>query len=118
RLPSDDDLARFKRSDTSLFLPGAQFKYRRELEPPDASEGFSRIEVVPFVRRRIADFVNRAVIVACDEVDGLVRLAGPLCKFRDAGYRLLGISWQPQIAAEKQSVEGVKATFARECERL
>ena len=26
-------------------LPAVQFRYQRELEPPDASEGFSRIEV-------------------------------------------------------------------------
>ncbi len=118
RLPSDDDLAQFRRSDVALFLPGAQFKYRRELEPPDASEGFSRVDVVPFVRRRDSDFVNRAVIVSCDEVGDLVRLASRLREFRDAGYRLLGISWQPEIAEGKRSEAVVKTMFARECERL
>ena len=118
RLPSDDDLTRFRRSDAALFLPGAQFKYRRELEPPDESEGFSHIEVVPFVRRQDSNFVNRAVIVSCDDVDDLVRLASRLSEFRDAGYRLLGISWQPEIAEGNRSEEVVKAMFARECERL
>jgi len=118
RLPSDDDLAKFRRSDVAAFLPAAQFRYRRELEPPDASEGFSRVDVVPFVRRHDPDFVNRAVIVACDDVGDLVRIASRLREFRDDGYRLLGISWQPEIAEGKQSEETVKAMFARECERL
>ena len=118
RLPSDDDLTRFRRADAALFLPGAQFKYRRELEPPDESEGFSHIEVVPFVRRQDSNFVNRAVIASCDDVDDLVRLASRLSEFRDAGYRLLGISWQPEIAEGNRSEEVVKAMFARECERL
>jgi histidinol phosphatase-like enzyme/predicted kinase len=118
RLPSDDDFTRFKRSDAALFLPGAQFKYRRDLEPPDASEGFSQIEIVPFVRRQDSDLVNRAVIVSCDDVADLVRLAPRLREFRDAGYRLLGISWQPEIAEGKRSEDSVKAAFARECERV
>jgi aryl-alcohol dehydrogenase-like predicted oxidoreductase/predicted kinase len=121
RLPSDDELAQIRRSDVALFLPGAQFKYRRELEPPDASEGFSRVDVVPFVRRQesdFVDFVNRAVIVSCDDVGDLVRLAPRLREFRDAGYRLLGISWQPEIAEGTRSEDVVKAMFARESERL
>jgi len=118
RLPSDDDLAQLRRSDVAAFLPSAQFKYRRELEPPDASEGFSRIDIVPFVRRQESDFVNRAVIVSCDDVGDLGRLAPRLREFRAAGYRLLGITWQPEVAEGKRSEEIVKAMFARECERL
>jgi aryl-alcohol dehydrogenase-like predicted oxidoreductase/histidinol phosphatase-like enzyme/predicted kinase len=117
RLPSDE-LEQLRRSDVALFLPGAQFKYRRELEPPDASEGFSQIEIVPFVRRQDPDFINRAVIVSCDEVDDLMRLASKLREFRDAGYKLLGISWQPEIAEGTRSAHEVKTMFARECERL
>ncbi|HEY7287751.1 MAG TPA: aldo/keto reductase [Vicinamibacterales bacterium] len=118
RLPSDSELAQLRRSDVALFLPAAQFTYRRELEAPDVSEGFSRVDVVPFVRRQDSDFVNKAVLVSCDTVDDLVRLAPRLREFRDAGYRLLGISWQPDIAAGKQTDEAIKATFARACERL
>ena len=118
RLPADDDFTRLKRSDAALFLPGAQFRYRRELEPPDASEGFSHVEVVPFVRRHDSDFINRAVIVSCDDVGDLVRVASRLREFRDAGYRLLGISWQPEIAEGTRSEDVVKAMFARECAGL
>jgi aryl-alcohol dehydrogenase-like predicted oxidoreductase/predicted kinase len=117
-LPSSDDLAKLRRSDVAAFLPDTQFKYRRELEPPDASEGFSRVDVVPFVRQQESDFANRAVVVSCDQVGVLVQLAPRLRDFCDGGYKLLGISWQPEIAEGKQSREGVKSMFARECERL
>jgi histidinol phosphatase-like enzyme len=70
------------------------------------------------VRRQDSNFVNRAVIASCDDVDDLVRLASRLSEFRDAGYRLLGISWQPEIAEGNRSEEVVKGMFARECERL
>jgi len=33
------------------FTPEAQFRYRRELEPPRTEEGFSEIENVPFILR-------------------------------------------------------------------
>jgi predicted kinase len=118
RLPSDDELVELRRSDVAAFLPGAQFKYRRELEPPDVSEGFSRVDLVPFARRQDPDFVNRAVMVACDDVGDIAPLAARLREFRDAGYRLLGISWQPAIAERQRSESAVKAEFARECERL
>jgi len=36
----------------------------------------------------------------------------------DAGYKLLGISWQPEIAEGIRSAHEVKTMFARECERL
>jgi aryl-alcohol dehydrogenase-like predicted oxidoreductase/predicted kinase len=118
RLPSDEDLVQLRRADVAAFLPGAQFKYRRELEPPDASEGFSRVDVVPFVRRHDSDFANRAVIVSCDDVADLEPLAARLRDCRDAGYRLLGVSWRPAIAEGRESEDAVKAMFARECARL
>ena len=64
----DEELARLRKRDVAAFLPTVQFRYQRELEPPDASEGFSRIDVVPFERRSDPSFVNRAVIVWCDGV--------------------------------------------------
>jgi aryl-alcohol dehydrogenase-like predicted oxidoreductase/predicted kinase len=118
RLPSDDDLARLRRSDVAAFLPGAQFKYRRELEPPDVSEGLSRVDVVPFVRHHDPGFVNRAVIVSCDDLAELEPLAPRLRELGEKGYRLLGISWRPEIAEGRASENAVKASFARECARL
>jgi predicted kinase len=117
-LPGDEKLKRLRRKDVAACLPSVQFKYRRELEPPDVTEGFSRVDVEPFVRRGDPEFVNRAVIVSCDDVDDLVRLASELRASRDAGYRLLGISWQPEIGEGKHSEADVKAKFSLECKRL
>jgi aryl-alcohol dehydrogenase-like predicted oxidoreductase/predicted kinase len=118
RLPADGEIARLRRSDVAAFLPNAQFKYRRELEAPDASEGFSRVDVVPFVRRHDPGFANRAVIVSCDDAGDLEALAPRLRAFRDEGYRLLGVSWQPAISDGTRSEPEVKAMFARESESL
>jgi aryl-alcohol dehydrogenase-like predicted oxidoreductase/predicted kinase len=118
RLPSDNDLAKLKRSDVAAFLPAAQFKYRRELEPPDVSEGYSRVDVVPFARRQDSDFVNQAVIVSCDDVGDLERLAPRLRELRNGAYTLLGISWQPAIGEGTKSETTVRARFAQACEGL
>ncbi len=51
RLPDDKELTALRKRDVAAFLPTAQFRAQRELEPPDPSEGFSRIDVIPFERR-------------------------------------------------------------------
>ena len=50
RLLDPDEMRTASRSDVSVFPPSVQFRYQRELEAPQESEGFSRIDVVPFVR--------------------------------------------------------------------
>jgi hypothetical protein len=67
-LPDEAELRVLRRKDPGAFPPGVQFRYQRELEPPDPSEGFSRIDVVPFERRIDPAWANRAVIVWCDDV--------------------------------------------------
>jgi histidinol phosphatase-like enzyme len=134
-LPDERDLASLRKKDVSAFLPSVQFRYQRELEPPDVSEGFSRIDDVPFVRRLDPASVNRAVIVVCDgvllrsvsgvrmpltpaDVDVAKERAAVLREHQAAGCLLLGISWQPEIAEGTQSREGAEAVFARMCELL
>jgi hypothetical protein len=99
----------------AALLPGAQFKYRRDFEAPDAGEGFSRVDEVPFVRRLPADFVNGAVIVSCDDPVDLAPMAAQLRESRDSGATLLGVAWRPAIAEGIESEAGVKAAFAEEC---
>jgi aryl-alcohol dehydrogenase-like predicted oxidoreductase/histidinol phosphatase-like enzyme len=50
RLLDPDEMRTTSRSDVSVFPPSVQFRYQRQLEPPQESEGFSRIDVVSFVR--------------------------------------------------------------------
>jgi aryl-alcohol dehydrogenase-like predicted oxidoreductase/histidinol phosphatase-like enzyme/predicted kinase len=130
RLPAGEELASLRKQDVAAFLPTVQFRYQRQLEPPDPNEGFAAIEVVPFARRRPAEHTNRAVVVWCDDV--LMRsraghrtpvepddveideaLAATLRRDRDEGYLILGLSWQPEIAAGRRTAAGAAAVFAR-----
>lgn len=134
RLLDAGDLAAH-RGDTAAFLPTTQFRYERELEPPDASEGFAQVDIVPFERRLDPTFVNRALIVWCDgilvrsrsgarvptNVDDLIvdpDRATMLRRYSDQGYRLIGLSWQPEIAEKKRTEADVNAVFARMNERV
>jgi aryl-alcohol dehydrogenase-like predicted oxidoreductase/histidinol phosphatase-like enzyme len=115
--------------------PTVQFRYHRDLEPPDPSEGFSRIDVVTFARRPDESFVNRALIVWCDGVlmrsrsgertpstpDDVELIPGRraiLRRYEADGFRLLGMSWQPEIAGERRSAGDAERTFARMQELL
>jgi aryl-alcohol dehydrogenase-like predicted oxidoreductase/predicted kinase/histidinol phosphatase-like enzyme len=130
RLPGDDELADLRKQDIAAFPPTVQFRYQRELEPPDASEGFSRVDVIPFERRTDPGHVNRAVIVWCDDVllrsrsggrtpaspDDAVVLEerGPILRrYRDEGWRVLGLSWQPEIADGTRAAADVTDVFTR-----
>ena len=50
--------ATIAKRDVAAFGPGVQFRYQRELEPPDPSEGFSRIDETPFERIATAPSVS------------------------------------------------------------
>jgi aryl-alcohol dehydrogenase-like predicted oxidoreductase/histidinol phosphatase-like enzyme len=130
RLLGPEEMREAVKTDVNAFGPSVQFRYQRDLEPPDASEGFSRIEVLPFERRRDPSFTNRAVIVWCDgiltrnrtqdpdEVDVCVERGATLRRYAENGWRVLGIGWQP--AATEQSVPAaqIEACYARMQQRL
>jgi aryl-alcohol dehydrogenase-like predicted oxidoreductase/histidinol phosphatase-like enzyme/adenylate kinase family enzyme len=113
RLPGDEELTTLRRTDVAAFLPTVQFRYQRELEPPDASEGFSSIETVPFVRQWPAGHDRRAVIVWCDDGELDPGLATKLTTYRNAGYLILGLSWQPGLADGTRTEDDVRAIFDR-----
>ncbi len=135
RLLEPDEIQAASRTDVAAFGPAVQFRYQKDLEPPHPSEGFSRIDVVPFDRQRDTSFTSRAVILWCDGVlrrsrsggrtpgsaDDVEVIAGRrevLGHYVDEGWRLLGLSWQPEIADETMSVDQVRAGFARMQELL
>jgi aryl-alcohol dehydrogenase-like predicted oxidoreductase/histidinol phosphatase-like enzyme/predicted kinase len=135
RLLGPDEIRTISKRDVSVFGPGVQFRHQRELEPPHPSEGFSRIEVVPFERRRDASMDSRAVLLWCDgvlrrsrsgartpvsadDVEVVAGRGGVLRRYQQEGWRLLGLSWQPEIAGETMSVDQVEAGFARMRELL
>jgi aryl-alcohol dehydrogenase-like predicted oxidoreductase/histidinol phosphatase-like enzyme/predicted kinase len=112
RLPADEELAALRKHDVAAFLPTVQFRYQRELEPPDVSEGFATIEVVPFVRTRRPDHDNRAVIVWLESMSIDDSLAATLRQRQRDGWRILGLSWQPGIEAGTISRAAVDAEIA------
>jgi aryl-alcohol dehydrogenase-like predicted oxidoreductase/predicted kinase/histidinol phosphatase-like enzyme len=135
RLPGDRELRSLQRKDPAALPPAALFRYRRELEPPDMSEGFAAIDIVPFQRRIDPSFTNSAVIVSCEDVilssrsglrmplvaedvEIIPNRATVLRRYQGEGRRLLGISWQPEIADGRQSAEGVETVFVRMRELL
>jgi histidinol phosphatase-like enzyme len=130
KLLDEQELAERGTHDRTAFLPTVQFRYQRELEPPDASEGFARVDVIPFARCIESGNVNRAIIIWCDGIllrsrsnqrtpanveDVVVNLerAETLRRYQSEGYRLLGLSWQPEIAGGKRSTVVADSVFAR-----
>jgi aryl-alcohol dehydrogenase-like predicted oxidoreductase/histidinol phosphatase-like enzyme/predicted kinase len=112
RLPADEDLAALRKQDVAAFVPTVQFRHQRELEPPDESEGFATIEVVPFVRKPPAGYTNRAVIVWLDAPSIDASLIAELRDRARQGWKILGLSWQPGIEAGTTSRAEVDAMFA------
>jgi histidinol phosphatase-like enzyme len=130
RLLDEEDLQVHRKQDPGAFAPMVQYRYQRDLEPPDPVEGFSRIDVVPFERAHDSAHTNRAVIVWCDgvllgsrsnqrvptDVDDVLidpARAATLRAYKELGFRLLGLSWQPEIGEGRRSVADAEALFAR-----
>jgi aryl-alcohol dehydrogenase-like predicted oxidoreductase/histidinol phosphatase-like enzyme len=130
RLLEPEELRTISKRDVAAFGPAVLFRYQRELEPPHPSEGFSRIDETPFVRTRDSSFRERAVLVWCDGVLRPSR-SGPgtsvatndeevfaerghvLRRYQDDGWRVLGLSWQPEVADKTMSADQVRAGFER-----
>ena len=130
RLLDGGELKTASRQDVAAFGPAVQFRYQRELEPPDVSEGFSRVDIRPFERRPDPSFDARAVIVWCDgvllrsrsgrrvpvsasDVEALVERGAMLRRHAAEGWKILGTSWLPEIADRSMSVGDADAVFAR-----
>ncbi len=118
RLLEPDEMRRAVTRDVNSFAPRAQFRQQRELEPPDPSEGFSRVETMPFARTQDPSMTKKALIVWCDDVDVFVERAPVLRRYYDQGWILLGLGWRPEIADEAMTTEQAEASFARMRESL
>ena len=135
RLLGPEEMREASKQDTAAFGPAVQFRYQRELEPPDPSEGFSRIEVVTFERRRDPSFTNRALMLWCDgvlrrsrsgqrtplsaeDVEVFAERGEVLRRHQAAGWLVLGLSWQPEIADDTMTSVQVDEGLARMQELL
>ncbi len=94
--------------------PGAQFRWRREYEPPRTDEGFDSIETIAFDDTSDAtSALSRAILVELDDlvwrgrprtVDKVALRDGALDALRAwhrAGYAIGATSWQPGVAPDK-----------------
>jgi histidinol phosphatase-like enzyme/predicted kinase len=130
RLLSPDEMRTAAKRDPGVFGPAVQFRHERTLEPPDENEGFSRVDRRRFERRRDPSFDERALIVWCDNVlhrsrsgrrapvnpDDVEVIAGRgpvLRRFADEGWKILGLSWQPEIGEDPAAREAVDRAFVR-----
>jgi aryl-alcohol dehydrogenase-like predicted oxidoreductase/predicted kinase len=111
-LPDERELRQLRKTDVAAFAPSVLFRYQRELEPPDPSEGFLSILEVPFKRAANPAHVNRAVIAWCDEPSQLEALAPALRQHQDAGWIICVLSWQPGIEDGTPTDADVRASFA------
>jgi aryl-alcohol dehydrogenase-like predicted oxidoreductase/histidinol phosphatase-like enzyme len=135
RLPDPEEIRRASKRDPTIFGPSAQFRCQRELEPPHPSEGFATIEAVPFERRRDSTCVNKALFfwvdgvlrqsrsgartpISADDVQLLPDRREALRRYAADGWRVLGLSWQPEVMDKTMTVDEVEAAFGRTQELL
>jgi hypothetical protein len=135
RLLGPEEMRAASRSDPGAFPPGVLFRYERALEPPDAAEGFSAIEELPFRREADASFETRALVVWLDDVVWRSRsgarvptspqdveiLPGLELLRRHAaeGFLPFGLTWRPDLGeADGISKESLEECFATLRERL
>jgi aryl-alcohol dehydrogenase-like predicted oxidoreductase/histidinol phosphatase-like enzyme/predicted kinase len=120
RLPEPDELPALAKRDANTFGPSAQFRYRRQYEPPRADEGFTAVEQRPFVRTPRPG-MHRALIV---ELDGVVwrdrptspdaialvdGVADQLAAWDRAGYLVLATAWMPDATDPAAIIAAVRA---------
>jgi aryl-alcohol dehydrogenase-like predicted oxidoreductase/histidinol phosphatase-like enzyme len=121
--------------DPGAFPPVVLFRHRREQEPPEASEGFTRVDEVAFERARDPAYTNRALILWYDGVlrasrsgkrspvspEDVTLLPGRTAVVRrhlDEGWLVLGLSWHPEVASRVMTPAQVEACNERTGELL
>lgn len=114
---------------TNIFPPTVLFKYKKEFQKPSVEEGFSKVEIVKFVRKVNPEFTNKAIIVdydgtlrecvggnekypvSKDQIEIKAGRAKILQAYKDKGYILLGLSNQSGIAKGELSDDVAKELF-------
>lgn len=116
--------------DPNLYGPVVLFTYKNHFEPPDLSEGFSKVDQIAFKRRSNPAYKGKALIVDFDgtlrdtpegakhdyptkieEVQIMPGRSAVLKKYKAQGYRLLGASNQSGIAKGELTDADARACF-------
>jgi len=136
KLLMPEDIATFSKTDPNMFPTAVLFKYRKELEMPQLSEGFEKVEIRKFVRKpQGPEYKNKAVIfdydgtlrktksgakypVSPDDIEILPGRTETLKKYQKDSDLLLGVSNQGDVARGKITLEQCIACFERTNELL
>ncbi len=113
----------------NIFPPAVLFKYKKDFEPPSIEEGFDSLKIEEFSRENNPNFTNKALIL---DYDGCLRecvggngkypteknqikikenVTETLSRYKNNGYRLLGISNQSGIHKKELSLDKAKELF-------
>jgi aryl-alcohol dehydrogenase-like predicted oxidoreductase/predicted kinase len=106
RLLEPEEMRRSR--DPSSLGPGALWRLLREVEPPSEDEGFTRLEVVPFVRRAREGRTRAATFMAIDAAKAMGATGAtpptqpeqPMPLATGADELLLVFGWKPGATAE------------------
>lgn len=125
--PNPEDIKKAKH--TNVFPPTVLFKYKKEFQKPTTTEGFEKVETVPFVRKIDPSFTNKAILVDYDgtlrecingngkypvknsEIEIKPNRKPVLDEYKKKGYRLLGISNQSGVHKGIITSEEASALF-------
>lgn len=130
-----EEMKAYGKADPNLPPPQALARWMASFEPPTTNEGFSAVDVVPFVRRHNADHTRKGLLL---DVDGTIRttrsgefyprhpddvelLPGRhevLREWVDSGYDLFFVSNQSGVASGRVALPAVQAAFMRTAQLL
>ena len=135
RILSPDEIQTLSKQDPNMLPPAAIYHFYNQWQAPTEAEGFRRIETAPFVRRKNANQVHRALLLDVDgtlrktrsgalfpsDPDDVVLLPGRkevLDRHLADGWKLLGISNQSAIGKGRVTDDAVRRCFDRTEELL
>lgn len=95
RLLEPDEMTAVARKDENLVRPTVLFRMARELEPPELDEGFTEIDVVPFVREKRAKWSTPGVMIAANALDRVTNVPDVPC---------LVFGWDPDRAIDRAKI--------------
>jgi len=130
KLLGPDEMKALAKTDPNLPPQAALKRWADSFEAPNVDEGFSKVEVIPFVRRPVTGHTQKGLLL---DVDGTIRrtISGEkyprsaddvellpgrkevLQKWIKDGYQLFFISNQSGVSSGKVTTEQVEAAMAR-----
>jgi D-glycero-D-manno-heptose 1,7-bisphosphate phosphatase len=127
KFPTPEEIKKAKHP--NIFPPTVLFRYRKEFQKPTVEEGFSKVNIIKFVRKDNLEFTNKALILDYDstlrecingngkypiskeQINILPNRKNVIQSYKDKGYILLGVSNQSGIAKGELSLETAKELF-------